>query len=277
MGGVLLGVGTDPNYLIAAWMKADLVLIVDFDQVIVDIHTLYRLALVHTDSPEAFVQMWSPKGKLAELVKALPDEAVRQRTLRALKMSRGVIYPRLRWLQGAYKRKKVPMCFSDPESYAHVRELAQKDRIWVWRGDLTARLTLTGLQAALKAMGQTIQVFYLTNAETYFSYTPQVRTNIAGLPFAEKSWVLRTQGKPSTPEEIADGHYRYMLQQGRDFAAWLDQRKDVMNPHHMAPLRQKTKTKGLFILPGPPPPKVKKAKKKRTGAEQPSGEPASGR
>jgi hypothetical protein len=33
----------------------------------------------------------------------------------------------------------------------------------------------------------------------------------------------------------------------------------------------------LFILPGPPPPKVKKAKKKRTGAEQPSGEPASGR
>lgn len=251
-GGLLLGVGTDPNYLIAAWMKADLVLVVDFDQVVVDIHTLYRLALQQADTPEAFVQVWSPKGNLQTLVQSLPDAAMRQRTLHALKLSRGHIYQRLLALQAAYKRHKTPMCFSDPDGYAHVRALSRQGRIWAWRGDLTAKTTMMGLQQALRAMGRTISVFYLTNAETYFPYTAQVRINLGGLPFADNAWVLRTHGKPSLPAETADGFYRYLLQRGRDFAAWME-RTDLPNVHRLAAYRQRTKTKGLFMLPGPPP------------------------
>lgn len=253
LGGVLLGVGTDPNYFIAAWMKADLMLLVDFDQVVADVHTLYILALKNADTPDAFVQLWSPKqqAKFTELVQALPDAAAKKRALYALKLSRNLIYDRLLWLRRAYKEHKTPMCFSDPTQYAHVRELALKNRIWAWRGDLTGSITMMGLQAALKAIGQTVSVFYITNAEAYFDYTPQARKNLRDIPYGEKSMVLRTQGTPSKPDTTADGHYRYLVQKGTDFAGWLALKR-VTSAKSMSYARKATATQGLYTLPGPP-------------------------
>src|SRR5690606_20098978 len=38
LGGAYLGVGTDQNYLLAGWAKSDLVVVVDFDEAIADLH-----------------------------------------------------------------------------------------------------------------------------------------------------------------------------------------------------------------------------------------------
>lgn len=266
LGGVLLGVGTDPNYLFAGWMRADLVLLVDFDQVVADVHGLYALAFRQAAYPAAFAQLWTPKGQpaFAALIDALPDAVAKKRAKAAYKMSRGLIYDKILHVKKVYKEKQIETFLSDPEQYNHVRDLVLKNRVWAWRGDLTGSKTMVGLQTALKAIGQQVMVFYITNAEAYFDYTPQARINLRDLPYAEKSVVLRTQGRPDHPEETADGHYRYMVQNGRDFAAWM-QLKRVTSAKTICWSRKPTATQGLMMI-GPPPlpkPPAKQSKAKK--------------
>ena len=256
LGGVLLGVGTDPNYLFAGWMRAELVLLVDFDQVVADVHLLYGLAFKHATTPTEFAQLWTPKGQpaFAALIEALPDADAKKRARAAYKMSRSLIYDKILNVKKVYKEKQVPTFLSDADQYAHVRDLVMKNRVWAWRGDLTGAKTMVGVQGALKAIGKEIMVFYITNAEAYFDYTPQARINLRDVPYAEKSQVLRTQGRPSNPDETADGHYRYMSQNGRDFAAWM-QLKRVTSAKSICWARKPTTVQGYLTIGGPPPPK----------------------
>lgn len=262
LGGVLLGVGTDPNYLIAGWMGAELVLIVDFDQVVADVHALYALAFKEAADAEAFVALWSPKStsKFQGLIEAnAPDKAAQKRWLGAYKMSRGLIAERLGALKRSYRDKKVAMFLSDSAQYQHVRALVQQGRVWAWRGDLTADKTMAGVQQALGEIGQKVKVFYITNAEAYFPYSKQARKNLRDLPYADDAVVLRTQGRPDKKEEIADHHYSYYVQKGADFVAWLE-RASTTSAKTIGRSRKPTKIQGLFTLPAPPPLKAKKAK-----------------
>ncbi len=268
LGGVLLGVGTDPNYLIAGWMNAELVLVVDFDQVVADVHALYALAFGEAADSEAFVKLWSAKNikEFSALIdKHAPDKAAQKRWVAAFKMSRGLIAERLAALKRTYREQKVPTFLSDPEQYKHVRSLVQQGRVWAWRGDLTADKTMAGVQKALADMGQQVKVFYITNAEAYFPYTKQARKNLRDLPYADDSVVLRTQGRPDKVDDIADHHYSYYVQKGPDFVAWL-QKASTTSAKTIGRSRIATKTKGLFTLPGPPVPKVKGAGKGKPAA-----------
>ncbi len=260
LGGVLLGVGTDPNYLFAGWMKAELVLLVDFDQVVADLHGVYGVDLRNAATADDFVAFWSPKqmpASLALIEKEAPDSATKKRWVAAYKLGRSQIYDKWLTTKKKYKAEKVPSLLSEPDQYDHVRKLAQTGRIWAWRGDLTAQNTMSGLAQALKSQKLEVMVFYITNAEAYFNYTPQARKNLHDLPYAEKSVLLRTQGRPAKLEEIADGHYTYYVQKGRDFAAWLE-RKSVGSAKPICWVRKPMGPQGLFSLGGPPPAKGKK-------------------
>lgn len=255
-GGVLVGVGTDPNYLFAGWMRADLVLLVDFDQVVADIHGLYTIAFRHSADADAFVAMWSDKNKasFAQYIQAeAPDAATAKRWLGAYRISASRIFEKWQFLRRSLKQQGTPSLLSDPAQFAHVKRLAENKRIWAWRGDLTASKTMSGLQTALRTMNQQVSVFYLTNAEKYFLYTKQARANLRDLPYAAASVILRTQGRPDKTDQIADHHYSYYVQSGADFVAWL-QHKGVGNVHPICHQRKKTKIKGLFTLGAPPPP-----------------------
>lgn len=277
LGGVLLGVGTDPNYLIAGWMNAELVLVVDFDQVVADVHALYALAFAEAADSEAFVKLWSAKNLkgFAELIeKNAPDKDAKKRWTAAYKMSRGLIAERLNALKRTYREQKVPTFLSDPAQYQHVRSLVQQGRVWAWRGDLTADKTMAGVQKALTEMGQQVKVFYITNAEAYFPYTKQARKNLRDLPYAEDSVVLRTQGRPDKPDQIADHHYSYYVQKGPDFVAWL-QKPSTTSAKTIGRSRIATKVQGLYTLPAPPVPKVKgaaKGSKAKAGADKPKAD-----
>lgn len=252
-GGVLVGVGTDPNYVFAGWMKADLVLLVDFDQVVVDVHGVYRLAFREAADPDAFLRLWSApqQGVLAARIDAVADPAERRRLKAAFRMSRGLVFDKLNYTKRAYAKQGVATFLTDADQYRHLRDLVSQDRVWAWRGDLTAAKTMTGLQAALRASHLEVMVFYLTNAEAYFDYTAQAKRNLGGLPYAAESVVLRTQGVPAKPETSADGHYRYLSMNGRDFAAWL-QHKRVTSAKTVCWARKPTKVQGYFTIPGPP-------------------------
>jgi hypothetical protein len=258
LGGVLVGVGTDPNYLFAGWMKAELVLLVDFDQVVTDIHGLYGVALRHSSDAEAFVSLWSAKNKkqFTQYLEAeAPDAATAKRWLAAYRLSAARIHEKWLYLRRSLKQRNTPSLLSDPAQFNHVKRLAETHRIWAWRGDLTADKTMAGVQAALRAMNLQVSVFYLTNAEKYFKYTKQARANLRDLPYAERAVILRTQGRPSMPDQIADHHYSYFIQAAADFVAWLG-RDNIGSVHPICHRRQTTKVKGVFSLGPPPPPKT---------------------
>src|SRR5579883_1489971 len=79
-GGVFVGVGTDQNYLMAGWARPEVLVLLDFDQVVVDLHRVYRLAFLNAETPAAFMKLWAPRGwdRLTTLInQSEPDPLVR--------------------------------------------------------------------------------------------------------------------------------------------------------------------------------------------------------
>ena len=67
LGGIYVGVGTDQNYLMAGWAKSEVLVLMDFDQSIVDIHGVYRAIFKAAETPEAFLELWQAKKRKAVL------------------------------------------------------------------------------------------------------------------------------------------------------------------------------------------------------------------
>lgn len=260
LGGVVLGVGTDPNYTMSGWMRPDLVLIVDFDEVVIDVHRLYKIAFLHAANSDALVHLWSGKGE-AEFVKFInadtPQAPMRAQLMRTYRMARGQIHDKLLWIRSTYKKQNVATFMTDAAQYDHIVQLLKNNRIWAWRGDLTANNTMAGIATALKAVNRKLQVFYITNAEKYFTYVQgRTRKNFAELPYEDNGVILRTQGHPEKADDTVDGMYFYFTQKSSDFVAWLTEAK-VPRVWQITWKRQPTKVNGLFTLPGPPPKVVK--------------------
>ena len=57
LGGVYVGVGSDQNYLHAGWAKTEVLVLMDFDQKIVDLHGVYRVAFLHASTKEQFTKL----------------------------------------------------------------------------------------------------------------------------------------------------------------------------------------------------------------------------
>ena len=75
-GGVFTGVGTDQLYIIASWMKPQILVPMDFDQYVVDLHEIYKVVFIAAKTPSAFMALFQPsqKSKLKGLIKtAYPD------------------------------------------------------------------------------------------------------------------------------------------------------------------------------------------------------------
>ena len=82
-GGVYIGVGTDQNYLLSGWAKSEVLVLMDFDQKIVDLHRVYRLVFRHATRKEDFVALWqeSARERLRDLIKQAYSTRKTQRPL----------------------------------------------------------------------------------------------------------------------------------------------------------------------------------------------------
>jgi hypothetical protein len=222
-GGAFLGVGTDQNYLLAGWARPELLLLVDFDGAVVDLHGAYRAAFAAAATPAEFLALWGKDGRAAleaaiDAAHADPDERAAVR--RAARVARGLVYKRLARTQREYAARGVPTFLSDPAQYEHLRALWAGGRVFAIRGDLTGDRTLVDLAAALERAEIPIGALYLSNAEQYFDYGPAFRRNILRLPVQADAVVLRTLGWRS--HGFVDGEtYHYTVQPARKFAAWM--------------------------------------------------------
>jgi hypothetical protein len=258
LGGAYLGVGTDQNYMLAGWAKSDLVVVVDFDAAIADLHQVYGLFFQEAETYDDFYQRWSPAREAEGL--ALIDERYAERPdlkqiRKSYKIARQLVWARLRIVRKAYEKRDLPTFVTDQGQYDHIRTLWRNGRVFAVRGDFTANETMVAVGKAMRDSNFAFNVIYLSNVEQYVDYTPEWRRNFTGLPVGEKGVVVRTLGWGAFG--FAEGEkYHYNVQEAPKFLEWLATSR-VKNLPNMLYYRTKTDVVGLSLLDG----EVKPSKK----------------
>jgi hypothetical protein len=227
-GGVFVGLGTDQNYLMAAWAKPDIIVPLDFDQMVVNIHYVFRAIFLNADTPKAFIDLWSEEQykTTKELLKqtyASRPEQFQTGILRAFKMGSKFVRRRLSRIARSFAKLGVPTFLTDQSQYQYIVDMFKANRVFPVRGDLTAQKTVKQVGDATRKCGLSIRTLYLSNAEQYFKYSQDYRDNMLSLPFDDKTNVIRTAGtkKPWT----ADGVYDYITQTGENFRKWISHKQ----------------------------------------------------
>ncbi|MCP4599687.1 MAG: hypothetical protein GY847_03970 [Proteobacteria bacterium] len=223
-GGVFIGLGTDQNYLMAGWSRPEILVPLDFDQMVVYLHYAFRVVFLNAKTPKEFINSWSDDRfkKTKQLIQdayADKDSKFLKGVLHAFKKGRRLVYPRLKRVLRSYRRLKIPTYLNDEAQYRFVVQLFETNRVFPVRGDLTASKTVKDVAKAASNIGLPVRTMYLSNAEQYFKYSTDFRENMFALPFDEQSVVIRTVGK-RTPWS-ADGLYEYVVQSGENFHLWL--------------------------------------------------------
>lgn len=250
-GGAYLGVGTDQNYMLAGWARSDLIVVVDFDIYVIDLHRVYALFFEEAETFEDFLLRWSPDREEEGL--ALIDERYSERpdytrVRKAYKIARQLVWARLRNVRKTYEKLGIPTFVSDQEQYDHIRTLSRNGRIFAVRGDFTANETMVAVRKAMEDSAQDFHVIYLSNVEQYIDYTPEFRRNLGLLPVSDDGVIVRTLGWGAfgfAPEE----EYHYNVQPLPKFTEWL-QKSRVKNLPNMLYFRTRTDVEGLSLLDG---------------------------
>lgn len=238
-GGLYVGVGSDQNYLLGAWARAELLVLMDFDQSIVDLHRVYRVIFLAAETPGDFLRLWrrESRAEVRGLIEeGYPDKKERMGALRALGTARGAVERRLNRVVEQMAKASLPCFVVDAAEYAHIRRLYQEDKVFMVRGDLTARRSMNAIGRAAAQAGKKVGVLYLSNAEQYFPYGAQYRSNIRALPLDASSVVVRTSGQRGI-SHVKGTYYHYNTQSGSSFVAWLADAKtrDVRGMLRYAP------------------------------------------
>ncbi len=218
LGGVHVGVGTDQNFVLAGWSRPELMIIVDFDGEVIDLHAIHGALLRAAQDVDAFKRLWSEAGAdeaLALLAKLEREPPARRERLQALyTRTRARVHKRLRVLTRRYAELDVRSYLDTPAQYDAVRSLHLRGRVITLRGDFTQAGVVRRVGELLREHEREVQLLYLSNIEQYFTYGRAFKDNMLGLPLASSSLVLRTlPGRPAG--------FQYMLQKGPDFHAWM--------------------------------------------------------
>jgi len=265
-GGILIGLGTDQVYLFAGWARPEIVVPLDFDQAVVDLHAAYRVFFLASPTPEDLLR-WFDTRKEKEALKLLEgsfsDDKERQAVMKAYTLGRKFIRNRLNRVKNSYGRINIPTFLTDQAQYDFIVNLIKTGRVFPVRGDLTQASTVRDVAQAAKVTGLPVRVLYLSNAEQYFDYLPDFVQNMMSLPFDGQSVVIRTLGMKTA--WAPDGLYEYISQSGENFRLWL-QSPRTKSVWKMTPFRTVDKKTGASVIdvppPPPPPPKDEKPKKK---------------
>jgi hypothetical protein len=248
-GGAYLGVGTDQNYVLAGWARSQFLVIVDFDQSVVDLHAVYRVFFEHAQTPAQFCECWSEAAR--ELATALLQERLAStpelgRIVRAFRMAQPMVWDRLAHLRGLVDRQALRTFVEDAAQYDHLRRLFADGRVVVLRGDYNGDDTLLGVAHALRAAQLRLGVVYLSNVEQYLEYTPAFRRNFLALDVDDDAVVIRTLGWRVFGYAPGE-RYHYNVQAASGFADWM-RHSTVRRLPELLRFRTKTAELGLSVL-----------------------------
>lgn len=196
-GGVFIGVGTDQNYLLAGWCQPELLVLMDFDPLIPDLHQLYGVFFSQAADGQALIALFKPDEATGKRVAELLDERVddpveRRRLAKVYRRSRKEVYAHLQALAQELHDAGITSYLDDPIQFRSIVALFAAGRVITLRGDLTLDGAFRRLAHALETHGRTVSYLYISNAEAYFKYGREFRLNIHALPIMADSLLLRT-------------------------------------------------------------------------------------
>jgi hypothetical protein len=219
LGGGYLGVGSDQCYLFIGWARSTMAWLTDYDPWVGDLHRAYLAFFERSETPEALMAWFAPKaGKdgLALLEERYAGDPHLPGVRKVYSAFHEKVYWRLKRLAAAQRKAGVPCFVTDQADYDHVRALVRAGRVRPMLGNLLSERGLVGAGEAAAKLGVPLRVIYLSNAEGYWKYPRQFKTNLAALPGDASSRVVRTIAAKWT-----NGDYRYNLQTLDSFKAWL--------------------------------------------------------
>lgn len=228
LGGVLIGVGTDQNFLYAGWARPDLFVAMDFDGMVADLHGVYGVAFAAAPTPKEFLALFAPEAQPAfeALIRKAYAGPGQKDVLAAYRWALAKVTLRMGRVIDRLASVKVPSYLSDPEQYAHVAALFRYGRVVRLRGDLTGKITLRAVGGVLSRSHRPLGILYVSNAEQYFDYGADYRANIASLPADADSVVLHTW--------TTGNGYNFIVQPLAAFQQWLVEPR-VKNAEGMLP------------------------------------------
>jgi hypothetical protein len=231
-GGVFVGVGTNQNYEMIAWARSEVAVLLDFDQMVVDLHAVYRVAFLNASTPKEFVRMWHPKemrNTTALIQATVTDSAKQKGALKAFRYARKLVYRKLNSTIRRDKKKGSVSFLTDPEQYNYLVALFKADRVFAVRGDLTATQTMRDLAKVMKRFNRPLRTLYISNCEQYFSFADDYRKNIAVQHTDERSLILRTRPWrrriKGEAEQMGPIQYTFMTQDFPTMRAWMRNKK----------------------------------------------------
>ena len=271
IGGALVGVGTDQNYLLAGWAKPQLLILMDFDEEISILHEIYEHLFTISDSSNAFITRWTKpyhedtSQKLTAYFTLRASEVLSdsssaraqsrwvRRRVKTYRVTRALIYRRLKRTLKKYTALKIATFLDDQAQYDYIRSLWVQGRVIAIRGDLTADLTMLDIAKALKTIQLPLNILYLSNAEQYFGLTPEYRRNIIAQPWGEKSVALRTLGWRILGYVNEKEKYHYNVQLGPNFKEWLETHTTSKTGRILIKAKTDLSPSGFSIVNTPPP------------------------
>jgi hypothetical protein len=216
-GGVYLGVGAGQNYILGGWARPELMVVVDFDQDVVDLHSVYAIFFAYAKTPEQFASMWTPEGRKTALEVLALGEFEPTRRARLIALYRRARHDVMEWNIEMTERMAAhgtAWFMNDAEQYEHVAGLVRRGHVVAHRGDFTKPGVMKGIGEALTAAGSDLGTVYLSNIEMYFMYGKNYKANMLGLPLQTSTVVLRTL--PAVP-----AGWEYIVQAGDNFHRWV--------------------------------------------------------
>ncbi len=215
--GVYVGVGAAQNYLLAGWASPSFMVLIDFDQDVVDLHALHTAFLAHASDGNGFGALWAEDATPTVerlLAVAAPESTRRARLIALYKRARPDVARGLAKTRSRMAELGVRTYLDDDAQFDRIATLARQGRIVAKRGDFTRPGVVREVAETLRESGATLGVLYLSNIEQYFMYGEDYRANVAALPMDHETAVLRTL--PARP-----AGFEYIAQRGDHMQAWV--------------------------------------------------------
>ncbi len=219
LGGAYAGVGAEQAYTFAAWSRARLVWLTDYDPWIGDVHRIYRAFFLISPDLDDFLVHWEDEreDKSLEILRHFyGDSSDWDRLETVADELDDRAYRRLRWMRRTYRSRDIDSWVTNEDDYDYVRTLIKQRRVRPMIANLLDEQAFVDIGRASRELGVPIRTLYLSNAESYWDYTDQYRTNITAQLFDPRSVILRTNGAQGS-----NGDYRYLIQPAPNYVSWL--------------------------------------------------------
>lgn len=260
LGGAYIGVGSDQAYFLMGMARPAVAWLIDYDDLVVQLHKVYFAFFAEAATPDAFMLLWTDETQGAPvLTRRLQGDVQAAELVKFYRRQRGRVVERLTRVSKTFAKAGVANFVKDEEAYAWTRAMVTGGRVRALRVDLLAKQGMLSIGEAARKMGWPVRALYLSNAENYWSYSKQFRANIAGLPMDERSVIVRTV---STWGQNAD--YSYTLQPGLNYQAWLS-KPWVREYRDFVRGKQPKAGEFLFYETHPDPDAAERARGKRVG------------